>query len=145
VVHDRSFCTYHDCIWKVTCESLEGPLEDAVGVSQRIIAVMVETLYKTDTPEVGVSECYELVILAEASKGPGGYSFKEIHGWWDDNDKRFINNVVTINPDEDLTWEEAERMYKAARLNRARSGFIHAFSPDYSGQGTNSYERIAID
>jgi hypothetical protein len=106
---------------------------------------MVETLYKTHTPEVGVSECYELVILSKSGHGPGGYTFKEIYGWWDDAEKRFINKVVTINPEDDLTWEQAQEMYRAARQNRARNGFVHAFSPDYSGRGQHSYEHISAD
>jgi hypothetical protein len=110
--------------------------------TKTIIGIMMETLYKTQTPEVGVSEFYELVILSKADKAPGGYTFKEIHGWWNDTEKKLIYEAVTISREDSVTWEEAQKMYYAARVQRAKSGFVHAFRPDYSGQAEHEYERI---
>lgn len=106
---------------------------------------MLETLYKTRTPEVGKSECYELSLKALAGNGPRVYAFREDHGWWDESTKAFIHQVTTINTaEEGITFEEAQVMYEKARANRAQSGFVHSFAPDYYGDKAYEYQLIEV-
>lgn len=107
---------------------------------------MLETLYKTSTPEVGKSECYELSLKALPGTGPRGYAFREDHGWWDDSTKKFIHHVTTINTaEEGVTFEEAEAMYMKARSNRAQSGFVHSFAPDYYGDKPYEHQLLETE
>ncbi len=100
---------------------------------------MLETLYKTDSPEVGKSESYEISLKMLPGSGPRRHYVKEDHGWWDDSTKIFIHHVTTLNTaEEGTTFEEAEAMYAEARMNRAKSGFVYSFSPFWPG----GYQRI---
>ena len=107
---------------------------------------MLETLYKTSTPEVGKSECYELFLKALPGTSPRCYAFREDHGWWDESTKTFIHHVTTISTaEEGTTFEEAEAMYRKARSNRAQSGFVHSFAPDYYGDKPYDYQLIEAE
>ena len=107
---------------------------------------MLETLYKTSTPEVGKSECYELFLKALPGTSPRRYAFREDHGWWDESTKTFIHHVTTISTaEEGITFEEAEAMYRKARSNRAQSGFVHSFAPDYYGDKPYDYQLIEAE
>jgi hypothetical protein len=102
---------------------------------------MLETLYKTCTPEVGKSECYELSLHALPGTGPRLYAIREDHGWWDQSTKTFIHHVNTLNTSEEgVTFEEAQAMYMKARDSRVRSGFVHSFAPDYYGDKPYEYQ-----
>jgi hypothetical protein len=104
---------------------------------------MLETLYKTKTPELGKSECYEISLKALPGTLPHSYAFREDHGWWDDSTKIFIHQVTTINTaEEGITFEEAEAMYVKARTNRVKSGFVHSFAPDYYGDKPYEYQLL---
>ncbi len=104
---------------------------------------MLETLYKTHTPEVGKSECYELSVKALPGTGPRVYAFREDHGWWDDSTKTFIHQVTTIDTaQEGVPFEEAQDMYAKARANLARNGFVHSFAPDFYGDKPYEYQSI---
>lgn len=106
---------------------------------------MVETLYKTRTPEVGKSECYELSLRAVPGTNPRAYAFKEDHGWWDDAAREFIHHITTINTaEEGISLEEAQEMYIKARAYRARGGFVHSFAPDYYGDKRYEYQLIEV-
>ena len=96
---------------------------------------MQETLYKTATPQSFLSEYYEIAVLSRPGNQSGEYMFIELHGWWDEEAKEPKHNVVTINPEEGLTLEEAEEMYRKQREHRARSGFIYSFSQNPFGEG----------
>ena len=91
---------------------------------------MIETLYKTHTPEKGKSECYVLVLTSRVSRGGKVFAFMEEHGNWNDDLQRFIYRVKSINAEEQLTYEHAHRMYESARSNLVRNGFVHSFGPD---------------
>lgn len=108
---------------------------------------MLETLYKTKTPEASVwdGECYELILDAETVNGRVAYFVREIHGWWDEDRKRFVHKQYTLSPDEGFsTFDDAHERYKQQRINRATSGFVHSFSPHYYGEKPFEYERIVI-
>lgn len=93
---------------------------------------MIETLYKTQTPEQGRSECYVLVLTARPASEGKVYVFMEEHGRWDDGFERFICEVTSISTEIDLTHQEAYEMYDTAKKRLAHSGFIHAFVQDYN-------------
>jgi hypothetical protein len=106
---------------------------------------MLETLYKTSTPEVGKSECYELSVKAIPGPGQRVYAFREDHGWWDENTKTFVQHITTINTEQEgVSFEEAQEMLAKARANRARSGFVHSFAPDYYRDKPYEYQLIEI-
>jgi hypothetical protein len=118
-------------------------LRDVVPLGQN--ETMLETLYKTKTPEASVldGECYELILDAEPVNGRVAYFVREIHGWWDENEKRFVNKQYTLSPEEGyVTFEEAHERYKVQRLSRAESGFRHSFSPHYYGEKPYEYQEI---
>jgi hypothetical protein len=107
---------------------------------------MLETLYKTTTPESSVwaGECYELILDEESVNGRDAYFVREIHGWWDEKEKRFVHKVYTLSSEEGYaTFEEAHERYMQQRLNRAKNGFKHSFSPHYYGKKPYEYEEIA--
>ena len=91
---------------------------------------MIETLYKTHTPEKGKSECYVLVLTSRVSRGGKVYAFMEEHGNWSDDLQRFIYKVKSINAEEQLTYEHARTMYESARRDVIGKGFVHSFGPD---------------
>ena len=93
---------------------------------------MIETLYKTKTPEKERSECYVLVLASRPASEDRAYVFMEEHGRWDDDLDRFIHEVKTINTEGGLTREEGLAMFNSAKKNLAERGFIHAFVPDDS-------------
>ena len=93
---------------------------------------MIETLYKTNTPEKERSECYVLVLASRPASEDGAYVFMEEHGRWDDDSDRFIHEVKTINTEDRLTREEGLALFDSAKKNLAERGFIHAFVPEYS-------------
>ena len=108
---------------------------------------MLETLYKTRTPEKSVyeGECYELILDADRQKGAIAYFVREIHGWWDEQEKRFINKQVTLSPEEGYaTFEEAQQRYLQQRQHRAQSGFVHSFAPHYYGEKPYEYQLIKV-
>jgi len=100
---------------------------------------MIETLYKTPTPEKGISECYVLVLTSRPASGRKVYLFMQEHGRWDGISKRFIREVSSINTEDETTYEDALVMYNTARRNLAQLGFIHSFVPDCSRKGPHAY------
>jgi hypothetical protein len=91
---------------------------------------MIETLYKTQTPEKGKSECYVLVLTTRAASGGKIYAFMEEHGQWNDEMQRLLYNVKSINTEEQLTYQDARGMYEKAKGNLVRMGFVHCFGSD---------------
>jgi hypothetical protein len=105
---------------------------------------VLETLYKTRTPAIGKSECYELSVKALPGRGKRVFAFREVHGWWDESTKTFIHQSTTIDTaEEGVPIEEAQAMYLKTRTGRARSGFVHSFSPDYCRDKPHNYRLIA--
>lgn len=93
---------------------------------------MIETLYRTETPEKGSSECYVLVLAARPASERKVYVFMEEHGRWDDDLGRFRYEITSISTESDLTYLDAQAMYNSAKTKLARVGFIHTFAPEYS-------------
>ena len=93
---------------------------------------MIETLYKTKTPEKGRSECYVLVLTARPASDNRAYVFMEEHGCWNKEVDRFTHEVKTINTEDTLTREEGLAIFNAAKRNLAERGFIHVIVPEYS-------------
>jgi hypothetical protein len=91
---------------------------------------MIETLYKTDRPEKGKSECYVLVLTTRPASHGRSYSFMEEHGRWDESLGRFRYEVTSIIAEEALTHEDALKKYTAAREGLFKRGFVHSFSLD---------------
>ena len=107
-----------------------------IGISQKDATAfiyntfMIETLYKTRTPEKGKSECYVLVFTTRAASGGRAYAFMEEHGQWNDDLQRIHFKVKSISAEEQLTYERARAMYETAKHDLAGKGFIHSFAPD---------------
>ena len=107
----------------------------SIGVSQKNATAfiyntfMIETLYKTRTPEKGKSECYVLVFTTRAASGGRAYAFMEEHGQWNDDLQRIHFKVKSISAEEQLTYERARAMYESAKSDLAGKGFIHSFAP----------------
>jgi hypothetical protein len=90
------------------------------------ISIMIETLYKTDCPEKGKSECYVLVVTPRPASRERCYSFMEEHGRWDETMRRFIYEVNQIVTEEELTYENALAMYNVAKIDLLNKGFVHS-------------------
>jgi hypothetical protein len=88
---------------------------------------MIETLYKTPTPEKGKSECYVLVLTSRAASGGSVYAFMEEHGQWNHDLQRLLYSVHFINTDERLTYQHAHGLYETSKHRLARLGFVHSF------------------
>jgi len=88
---------------------------------------MIETLYKSDCPERGKSECYVLVVTPRPTSGDRCYSFMEEHGRWDETLGHFLYEVNQIVTEEELTYENALTMYNTAKQDILDKGFVHSF------------------
>jgi hypothetical protein len=91
---------------------------------------MIETLYKTPTPQKGKSECYVLVLTSRAASGGNVYAFMEEHGQWNDDLERLLYRVHSINTDEQLTYSHARGLYEMSKHRLAQMGFVHSFTSD---------------
>lgn len=112
---------------------------------------MIETLYKVKNPEgapVEQAEYYELVLDAQHVGNQLMYFVRELHGWWDDAKKRNVNSWQTYGSKEGFpSFEEALQRFQLQREARAKSGFIHCFSPepDYlTGNLKVTYRQIKV-
>ena len=109
--------------------------------------MMAEALYKTDAPEASVSDCYQVILEKKVLNDRHLYFVREVHGWWNDQEKRFIKEQKTLSPEDAEgypTLEEATDRYNLQILTRAKSGFRHSFSPDPFG-GKDQYRHIDIE
>jgi hypothetical protein len=58
---------------------------------------------------------------------------REKHGFFDNQKKKMVNSVPTLDPDFDegfTTLQEAQERYDQQLQRRASEGFVHAFSID---------------
>jgi hypothetical protein len=92
--------------------------------------LVIETLYKSGTPERGKSECYVLVLASRAGSNGKAYLFMEDHGYWDDSLQRFVFHANSVVADKDMTCKLARGMYEVAKCYLVDQGFIHSFAPN---------------
>jgi len=108
---------------------------------------MIESLYRTRTPHALTwrEEFFELSVGEQTVDGQLGYFVRETQCWWDVTAKRTVRVQYTLSPREGfLTMEEAHQLYQQQRMNRARRGFIHSFSPCYEAASKHRYVRIEV-
>jgi hypothetical protein len=106
---------------------------------------MIETLYKTDCPEKGKSECYVLVVTPRPASRERCYSFMEEHGRWDETMGRFIYEVKQIVTDEELTYENAVTMYNASKKDLLNKGFVHSIVQGCLRKEPSAYELFQFE
>jgi hypothetical protein len=99
---------------------------------------MIETLYKTSTPERDKSECYVLVLARRTGDGQGLYAFMEEHGQWDDGAQRFLYEVMSIEIEDELTRQRALAIYDNAKRRLAERGFVYSFVMDFRSRGSQA-------
>jgi hypothetical protein len=92
---------------------------------------MIETLYKTETPEKERSECYVLVLTARPASENRAYVFMEEHGRWDGDFNGFIHEVASIDTEGMLSREEAFARFHSAKERLAQRGFIHVVNASF--------------
>ncbi len=98
---------------------------------------MLQTLYKTATPEGGPpleAEFYTLYVEQKVIDGKRAYFVREKHGWWDEAEKQPKPKklVQTFGPEEGfLTFEEALAEYETHVRHRVSNGFKHSFTHDF--------------
>jgi hypothetical protein len=109
------------------------------------IRIMIETLYATDCPEKGKSECYLLVLTPRPGSHDRVYSLMEEHGRWDATVKRFLYDVKTIVAEDEMTFEDASAMYNAAKQKLVKRGFVHSFRQGCIRKEPNAHQRFEVD
>ncbi len=108
---------------------------------------MIETLYKTKVPQTTDwrEQFFELSLGEQKVDGQPGYFVRETQCWWDAASQRTVRVQYTLSPREGfLTIEEASACYDLHRMNRARHGFVHSFTPRYDPGKKHRYQLIPI-
>jgi hypothetical protein len=108
---------------------------------------MIETLYRTNMPKPSnASEQYfELSWGEQTVDGRRGYFVRETHCWWGEATKRIVRVQYTLSPRTGFaTVEEATDRYNRQRIERARRGFMHSFTPRWDASQRSKYVRIDI-
>jgi len=109
---------------------------------------MIETLYKRKAPlpTTWREEFFELTMGEQEVDGQAGYFVRETQCWWDARAQRTVRVQYTHSPREGfLTIGEARQCYQLLRMNRARRGFVHSFSPCYEPDKRNKYILIETE
>jgi len=97
---------------------------------------MFETLYKSDSPkDFANGEYYQIHLDFDINRDNGKQLFfvREKHGYFDNQTKRMVHSVSTLDPtfDEGFTnLDEGKERYERQLQRRASEGFVHAFSID---------------
>jgi hypothetical protein len=108
---------------------------------------MIETLYKTKNPQPTAwrQEFFELSLGEQTVDGQLGYFVRETHCWWDGTANPTLRVQYTLSPREGFaTVEEARARYESQRMDRARRGFVHSFTPRYDSTRKTRYVLIEI-
>jgi hypothetical protein len=106
---------------------------------------MIETLYKTKIPQPTAwrQEFFELTLGEQTVDQQLGYFVRETQCWWDGVTDRILRVQYTLSPREGFaTIEEAQARYELQRMDRARRGFVHSFTPRYDSTRKNRYVLI---
>jgi hypothetical protein len=108
---------------------------------------MMETVYKTKVPQTTDwrDQFFELSLGEQTVDGQHGYFVRETQCWWDASAQRIVRVQYTLSPREGfMTIEEARVCYESRKLNRARRGFIHSFTPRYDATKKNRYLLVEV-
>ena len=108
---------------------------------------MIETLYKTKflKPTAWRQEFFELTLGEQTVDGQLGYFVRETQCWWDSVANGILRVQYTLSPREGFaTMEQAQARYELQRMDRARRGFVHSFTPRYDSKKKNAYVLIEI-
>lgn len=106
-----------------------------------------QTLYSTPDPQRQISELYVINAeeLATATDPERRWVIKEQHGYWDEQSKKFLLNVVTLRPNDPrhcLTLDEAHTAVERQVMVRVKSGFKYLF--EWSPYGPPWFERCEV-
>ena len=108
---------------------------------------MIESLYKTKAPQATVwrQEFFELSLGEQTVDGQLGYFVRETHCWWPGVASPMLRVQYTLSPREGFsTLEEALARYESQRMDRARRGFVHSFTPRYDSTKKGKYTLIEL-
>lgn len=108
---------------------------------------MIETLYKTKVPQTTDwrEQFFEFALGEQTVDGQPGYFVRETQCWWDPASQRTVRVQYTLSPREGfLTIEEAQACYEQHKMNRARRGFVHSFTPRYDAAKKHRYVLIQV-
>jgi hypothetical protein len=102
---------------------------------------MPGTLYKTKTPTTFEDgEYYRPDFQIEFNGEKRAYFVRETHGFWNNTEKRVVQVVTTLSPDEGYaTHLEAWARYEEQVQRRIKDGFVHSFSIDYYKSGGDGF------
>jgi len=118
-----------------------------VTISHCECGPMIETLYKSKTPQPTAwrQEFFELSLGEQTVDGQLGYYVRETQCWWDGMADRALRVQYTLSPREGFARiEEAQARYQLQRMDRARRGFVHSFTPRYDPTKKNKYVLIEV-
>jgi hypothetical protein len=87
---------------------------------------MIETLYRPGLSITDKSEHYILVLASRAASEGKRFTFMAEHGMWDEESGRFSIRPVSVYADENLTWDDAHKLYQDTRSRLAQKGFSHS-------------------
>lgn len=108
-------------------------------------ALYIETLYKTKAlqPTPWRQEFFELSLGEQTVDGQLGYFARETHCWWDGAANHTLRVQYTLSPREGYaTIEEAQARCDLQRMDRARRGFVHSFTPRCEANKKHRYVLI---
>ena len=63
----------------------------------------------------------------------------EEHGYWNDQMKRFVHEVSSINTEDGITYENARAQYESAKWDLTQKGFVHSFVQEYRRKDPREY------
>jgi hypothetical protein len=106
-----------------------------------------QTLYSTPDPHQEISELYVINAeeLATATDPKRRWVIREKHGYWDEQYKKFLLDVITLSPNDPkhcVTLEEAHIAVEKQVLVRVKSGFRFLF--EWSPYGPPWFKRYEI-
>ncbi len=95
-----------------------------------------KTVYRTPTPEFGVSEAYEIAIepVPNSPDPQRCWIVRELHGYYNEQEKKFHFKVETLHPTDSrhfMTLDEAQKDADKQVLLRAKDGFRFLFTRNY--------------
>jgi hypothetical protein len=91
------------------------------------------TLYRSANPHTSVmdGEYYQPLIDGVENGGKIKYFVRETHAWFDDLQKKPINIVTTLSPEEGLDdVSKAHKIFDQQVEHRVKEGFRHSFYID---------------